>query len=405
MKHPFFLFRMVSLLIIVITLLTGCQTESTVKRPKDIWYMRSVLDYQPRMITLFLHQELNAAYDLEHGKLYKIWKGGVNYNGAAFNNIKTVQPTTWGHAYLTDSLSMSVWLMEQGPEVVEPEFLFKGYRLKNNRLTFHYALVEGKDTVKVSESPEYGENERKIGLVRTFTLDHTIPETRIYLNTPEGRKLIHPDVPTIIHHEFDRVAKLPPREPAYEDDLASRGRYWLERSGCNTCHELEMMTIGPGYQQIANRYEKNEENTTQLVQKVRNGGKGNWGEVPMRPHPEIDQNALEQMVSYILSLKPKEHKPQSQTTPQSEVIPVAELHTPRPGFGAPLDDVHPAYDLISIRPESFKPRVGALAFDDEGNLLVSTWDSIGAVYQRMTPVRSGSSASLRAWQNPWGCGS
>ncbi len=383
-------------ILIYVCIVTSCQPNRQFSRPVEMWYMRSVLDYQPRMITLFLHEEMNVAYDLAKGTLYKIWKGGVNYDGAAFNNLKTVQPTSWGHTYFVDSLKDTSWEVEVKNQNVQPHVLFKGYTLHNNQLTFQYALVHDGDTIQVMEKPECETiNESEVGLVREFTLENVPEGMNIYVQVPQGRTLLIPESTTTVNHVYEKVIQLPPRDPAYENNLTSKGRYWLEKSGCNTCHETDIMTIGPGYQQIAARYEKNEENITQLVQKVVNGGAGSWGEVPMRPHPEYDKGAIKQMISYILSLKPKDESPQPKKPKASEpqIIPVSEEVKPKPGFGASLEGVHPAYDLIRIRKESFRPRVGALAFDEEGNLLVSTWDSLGAVY-KLTGVESNDTSQI-----------
>lgn len=51
-----------------------------------------------------------------------------------------------------------------------------------------------------------------------------------------------------------------------------------------------------------------------------------------------------------------------------------------PGDGQPLAGVHPAYDLFTLRPDGFEPRVGGLAFSEDGKLHVSTWDPEGCVY-------------------------
>ena len=51
-----------------------------------------------------------------------------------------------------------------------------------------------------------------------------------------------------------------------------------------------------------------------------------------------------------------------------------------PGHGVPLTDVHPSYDLMTIRPEGFEPRVGGIDFTSDARLAVSTWDADGAVY-------------------------
>ncbi len=85
----------------IIFCLQGCGKKETHKfhRPRDPWVFRSVLDKQPRMLTLALDSECYAAYDLAHCKLYKVWKGGVTLEGAAYTNKKNVQPTIWGKSY------------------------------------------------------------------------------------------------------------------------------------------------------------------------------------------------------------------------------------------------------------------------------------------------------------------
>lgn len=51
-----------------------------------------------------------------------------------------------------------------------------------------------------------------------------------------------------------------------------------------------------------------------------------------------------------------------------------------PGDGAPLSEVHPAYDLSQARPAEFLPKVAGMDFLPDGRLVVSTWDASGAVY-------------------------
>jgi len=63
-------------------------------RPRDTWAFRSVLDKQPRMLTLALDTACYAAYDMVNCKIYKVWKGGVVVEGAAYTDKKNVQPTT-----------------------------------------------------------------------------------------------------------------------------------------------------------------------------------------------------------------------------------------------------------------------------------------------------------------------
>ncbi|MDA0196661.1 MAG: DUF1080 domain-containing protein [Bacteroidetes bacterium] len=55
-----------------------------------------------------------------------------------------------------------------------------------------------------------------------------------------------------------------------------------------------------------------------------------------------------------------------------------------PGFGASLEEVHPAFDLSAVRPEGFEPRVGDIEFKENGHLVLCTWD--GQVYEIDNPT-------------------
>jgi len=52
----------------------------------------------------------------------------------------------------------------------------------------------------------------------------------------------------------------------------------------------------------------------------------------------------------------------------------------RPGDGMPLDAVHPGYNLMTVRPEGFEPKVGGMDFLPDGRLVICTWDKDGAVW-------------------------
>ena len=65
-----------------------------------------------------------------------------------------------------------------------------------------------------------------------------------------------------------------------------------------------------------------------------------------------------------------------------------------PGDGMPLDRLNPAYELATIRPEGFEPKVGGLAFASNGDLLVSTWDAQGSVW-RLAGAQGGDRAKLK----------
>jgi cytochrome c len=74
---------------------------------------------------------------------------------------------------------------------------------------------------------------------------------------------------------------------------------------CTTCHKINEKNIGPAYIDVSKKYEATDANIEALANKVIKGGSGNWGSVPMTPHPTLSLDSAKQMVSYILSLKNK----------------------------------------------------------------------------------------------------
>jgi len=89
-----------------------------------------------------------------------------------------------------------------------------------------------------------------------------------------------------------------PADPEVEKGLALVGK-----SDCLTCHKILDNATGPAYQAIAERYKDKPGSVDSLAHKVIKGGSGNWGTIPMTPHPAISEEDAKAMVKYVLSLK------------------------------------------------------------------------------------------------------
>jgi cytochrome c len=86
--------------------------------------------------------------------------------------------------------------------------------------------------------------------------------------------------------------------PDYQKGLAL-----VAGSDCLTCHKTSEKNIGPAYKDVAAKYENTDANVKMLAEKVIKGGSGNWGAIPMTPHPQLKQEDVEAMVRYVLLLK------------------------------------------------------------------------------------------------------
>lgn len=74
------------------------------------------------------------------------------------------------------------------------------------------------------------------------------------------------------------------------------------RSGCMACHAIERRIVGPSLRDVAARYHAQPGAEARLAAKVRQGGSGEWGSVPMPPHPALAEADARSLVRWILGL-------------------------------------------------------------------------------------------------------
>lgn len=80
--------------------------------------------------------------------------------------------------------------------------------------------------------------------------------------------------------------------PAFANkDLATK-------SGCMACHAVDKKMVGPAYQEVAKKYKASD--AAMLADKVKKGGKGVWGQIPMPPNPKVSDADLKTLVTWIL---------------------------------------------------------------------------------------------------------
>lgn len=84
---------------------------------------------------------------------------------------------------------------------------------------------------------------------------------------------------------------------------AKKAEALAKSSGCMVCHGIDTKLVGPSYKEVAAKYLGVKDAAAILVKKVKDGGSGVWGEIPMPPHPDISDADLETMVDWILSIK------------------------------------------------------------------------------------------------------
>jgi len=73
---------------------------------------------------------------------------------------------------------------------------------------------------------------------------------------------------------------------------------------CVACHVVKgAKTVGPAYADVAKKYAGQKDAEAKLVEKVKKGGQGVWGQVPMPPNAAVPDADVRALVKWILSLK------------------------------------------------------------------------------------------------------
>jgi cytochrome c len=85
---------------------------------------------------------------------------------------------------------------------------------------------------------------------------------------------------------------------------ADEGEAMFNKNKCSSCHKLDSKAVGPALKDIAAKYAGDKEAAAKLEKKVRAGGAGAWGTMPMPRTPaSVSDGEIKAMVGWVLSHK------------------------------------------------------------------------------------------------------
>jgi cytochrome c len=76
-----------------------------------------------------------------------------------------------------------------------------------------------------------------------------------------------------------------------------------KKHACTACHAIDKKLVGPAYKEVAKKYKADAKAQAMLEEKVKKGGVGNWGQVPMPPNSAVKDEDVKTLVKWVLSLK------------------------------------------------------------------------------------------------------
>ncbi|HUQ76467.1 MAG TPA: c-type cytochrome [Burkholderiales bacterium] len=76
-----------------------------------------------------------------------------------------------------------------------------------------------------------------------------------------------------------------------------------KKHNCLACHTVDKKLVGPAYKDVAAKYGADKAAPAKLAEKIKKGGSGVWGTIPMPPNPSVPDADVQALVKWILSQK------------------------------------------------------------------------------------------------------
>jgi len=119
---------------------------------------------------------------------------------------------------------------------------------------------------------------------------------------PGGNATATPPPPAEPPTKPEAEEKASPSPTAQAEAASVKPEEMPAKYGCTACHAVDHKVVGPSFKDVADKYRGKDVEAT-LVEKVKNGGAGVWGQIPMTPNPQVPDPDLHAIVKWILTLK------------------------------------------------------------------------------------------------------
>ncbi|MBA2547213.1 MAG: c-type cytochrome [Burkholderiaceae bacterium] len=75
-----------------------------------------------------------------------------------------------------------------------------------------------------------------------------------------------------------------------------------KQKNCLACHASDKKLVGPGYKDVAAKYKADKNAPVTLAKKIREGGVGVWGQIPMPANPQVSEQEAQALSKWVLSM-------------------------------------------------------------------------------------------------------
>lgn len=90
---------------------------------------------------------------------------------------------------------------------------------------------------------------------------------------------------------------------AISTDAAVADADMVKKYNCVACHHNDRKMVGPAFKDIAAKYTTESGAAEKLAKKIKEGGVGVWGQMPMPPQPQVSDADALALAKYVLTIK------------------------------------------------------------------------------------------------------
>lgn len=85
---------------------------------------------------------------------------------------------------------------------------------------------------------------------------------------------------------------------------AAAAKALASKSACLACHAADRKLVGPAYQEVAAKHKGQADALDKVAARIKSGGSGMYGPVPMPPQPNLKDDELKLLAAWVLAGAP-----------------------------------------------------------------------------------------------------
>jgi len=141
----------------------------------------------------------------------------------------------------------------------------------------------------------------KPDVTNTACMKDCVTEVKLGSALPEHARDSHGDLAQQ-NREVGPARAKPEAAGAPAPPAAMQPAELARRKACLSCHGVDNRIVGPAFRDVAKRYKGQDGAEAKLLEKLRRGGSGSWGALPMPPNPDLAAADATTLVRWVLGL-------------------------------------------------------------------------------------------------------